>query len=90
MSECVCVCVLNVLLFSPSHSSPLPHPHTSLHSLVSHPHTGTTVAQTTNGTLLSYSTESGLLPRQLLSGAPLRFPDGSCDYIAVVTIEEKV
>ena len=86
--ECVC-CIMFSLAFLPSHSSPVT-PHSSLLSLTTHPHTGTIVAQTTNGTLLHYSTTEGLLPWLLPSGTELKFPDQSCDYVTIANFKDKV
>jgi elongator complex protein 1 len=64
-------------------------PHSSLLSLISHHPTGTTVAQTTNGTVLRYSTAEGLLPWKLPTGTDFKFPDGPCDAIAMTTFKGK-
>ena len=74
----------------PRKSTPVTPPTTSLISLTSHPHTGTTVAQTTDGLLLRYSNTDGLLPWKLSSGSVLQYSDQSCDYISIAQFQERV
>ena len=71
-----------------SHS--VPPPHSSIISLSSHPHSGSTVAQATDGTLFCHSPSEGLLPWKLPSGLALKFPEGTCDHVSVATFHDKV
>ena len=68
----------------------VPPPHSSLISLSSHPHSGSTVAQATDGTLFCHSPSEGLLPWKLPSGLPLKFPEGTCDHVSVATFHDRV
>ncbi|CAI8000184.1 Elongator complex protein 1 [Geodia barretti] len=70
-----------------SHS--VPPPHSSIISLSSHPHSGSTVAQATDGTLFCHSPSEGLLPWKLPSGLALKFPEGTCDHVSVATFHDK-
>ena len=84
-----CIYLYYTSLFTRSHSTPVT-PHSSLLSLITNPHTGTTVAQTTDGTLLRYSATEGLLPWLLPSGAELKFPEQSCDHTTLAIFREMV